>query len=184
MSDTPSTPRRFGVSTENDDSVLHDAPDNPIDRVKAGFDDAEADLSRRQSSTGQGQGKMPSSAGDAAQKGQEALGTAKDKAGEMKDKAGQVTEQAHSKADQGMHKAGDTVSQAAEMLRERGEQQGGSMGSAATTAANTLDSASSYLKEKDTDQLLQDIEALIRKKPVESLLVAAGAGFVLSKILG
>jgi predicted nucleotidyltransferase len=45
-----------------------------------------------------------------------------------------------------------------------------------------LESTGSYLREKDTDQLMSDIEALIRRKPVESLLVAAGAGFVLSKI--
>jgi ElaB/YqjD/DUF883 family membrane-anchored ribosome-binding protein len=116
-----------------------------------------------------------SSLGDAASKGKEALSGAKDKAAE-------VSGQAHAKADEGMTKAAEGVGQAADMLRQRGEQTGGTVGTAATTVADKLDSAGSYLQEKDTDQLLQDLESLIRRKPVESLLVAAGAGFVLSKL--
>jgi ElaB/YqjD/DUF883 family membrane-anchored ribosome-binding protein len=127
-----------------------------------------------------------SSLGDAAFKGKEALSTAKDKATDVsdqaKEKVADVSSQAHAKADEGMNKAAEGVTQAADMLRQRGEQTGGSVGSAATTVADKLDTAGSYLQEKDTDQLLQDLEALIRRKPVESLLVAAGAGFVLSKL--
>jgi ElaB/YqjD/DUF883 family membrane-anchored ribosome-binding protein len=108
-------------------------------------------------------------AGDATQKGQQALSTAREKASEM-------TSQATAKASEGIDKA-------TEMLRERGEQTGGTVGTAATTAANTLESASSYVRSKDRDQMMQDIEAFIREKPVESILIAAGAGFILSKIL-
>jgi ElaB/YqjD/DUF883 family membrane-anchored ribosome-binding protein len=83
-----------------------------------------------------------------------------------------------------MDKAAESVGQAADMLRDRGEAGSGTMATAATTAADTLDSASSYLREKGTEDILQDLESLIRRKPVESLVVAAGAGFVLSKLLG
>jgi ElaB/YqjD/DUF883 family membrane-anchored ribosome-binding protein len=128
------------------------------------LDDADSGASENQSSLG-----------DATSKGKEALSTAKDKASEM-------SGQAHAKADEGMNKAAEGVGQAADMLRQRGEQTGGTMGTAATTVADKLDSTGTYLREKDTDQLMSDLEALIRRKPVESLLVAAGAGFVLSKI--
>jgi len=113
--------------------------------------------------------------GTAQQKGQEAVGTAKQKAGE-------AAHMAHERADQGMHKAAEGMDQAAEMLRQRGNEQGGTMGSVATSAADTLDSASQYLRDKDTDQLLDDLEAYIRKNPTQSLLIAAGVGFVLSKV--
>jgi ElaB/YqjD/DUF883 family membrane-anchored ribosome-binding protein len=113
----------------------------------------------------------------AKEKGEEALSTAKERAGDM-------ASQAQARTDQGMQRAAEGMSHAAEALRQRGEGQSGAMGTAASTAANTLDEAGSYLRDKDTDQLLQDIEALIRRKPVESLLVAAGAGFVLSKLFG
>jgi len=54
---------------------------------------------------------------------------------------------------------------------------------AAAKTADTLDSASQFLQNKDTGQLMDDVEALVRQKPVESLLIAAGIGFVLSKIV-
>lgn len=90
---------------------------------------------------------------------------------------------AQDKADQGIDAATSGLTQAADMLRSQGEQQGGSVGSVATKTAERLDSASQYLQGKDSEQLLNDLEALARRKPVESLLVAAGVGFVLSKVL-
>jgi ElaB/YqjD/DUF883 family membrane-anchored ribosome-binding protein len=69
------------------------------------------------------------------------------------------------------------------MLRQRGEQTGGTVGAAATTAADTLESASSYVRSRDRDQMVQDIESFIRERPVESILIAAGAGFILAKIM-
>ena len=139
------------------------------------LDEADTDTLTAQSWKGEGSHTDQSTLGAAADKGKEALSTAKDKASE-------VSSQAQAKADEGMNKAAEGVTQAADMLRQRGEQSGGTMGTAAATVADKLDSTGSYLREKDTDQLMSDIEALIRRKPVESLLVAAGAGFVLSKI--
>jgi ElaB/YqjD/DUF883 family membrane-anchored ribosome-binding protein len=81
-----------------------------------------------------------------------------------------------------MDQAASGLDQAASKLREQGGQQGGTVGNAAATAADSLEGASSYLREKDTDQLMDDLESLIRRKPTESLLVAAGIGFVLSKV--
>jgi ElaB/YqjD/DUF883 family membrane-anchored ribosome-binding protein len=46
-----------------------------------------------------------------------------------------------------------------------------------------LDQAARYLQDKDSAQLIADLEALVRRKPTESLLVAAGVGFLLSKIV-
>lgn len=118
------------------------------------------------------------------QKADQAAQQAKGKSEEVKAKADQAMHQAQSRADEGMDKAAQGMGQAADMLRSRGQQGSGTMANAATTAADTLDNASSYLREKGTEDILQDIESLIRRKPVESLLVAAGAGYVLSKILG
>jgi ElaB/YqjD/DUF883 family membrane-anchored ribosome-binding protein len=67
------------------------------------------------------------------------------------------------------------------MLRQRGSEQGGTMGQVASTAADTLDSASGYLREADTGEMMDQLEGYIRKNPMQSLLIAAGVGFVLSK---
>ncbi len=89
----------------------------------------------------------------------------------------------HSKSDKGIDSAASGLEQAANKLRQQGEQREGTMGTAAAKTADTLETASTYLHEKDTDQLVTDLEALVRRKPVESVLVAAGIGFVLSKIV-
>jgi ElaB/YqjD/DUF883 family membrane-anchored ribosome-binding protein len=87
------------------------------------------------------------------------------------------------KADQGMDKAAEALNRTAETVREQGEQHGGTVASVATKAADTMETTSAYLRDKNTDQLVADLEALVRRKPVESLLVAAGVGLVLSKLL-
>ncbi|MBA3274357.1 MAG: hypothetical protein H0T72_01080 [Chloroflexia bacterium] len=131
-------------------------------------------------------GKAQEKAGQAQEKAGEVAGKAQDKAGEVtgkaQQKAGEVGEQVHSKADSGLDSAASGLGQAADMLRQQGEQRQGTVGTAAAKTADSLESASTYLREKDTDQLMTDLEALVRQKPVESVLVAAGIGFVLSKI--
>jgi ElaB/YqjD/DUF883 family membrane-anchored ribosome-binding protein len=114
---------------------------------------------------------------------QDAADTAKDKGQEAMQRAGEMGSKAQHKADEGMERAASGLGQAAEKLREQGQQRGGTMASTASMTADKLDSASQYLRDKDTDQLMTDLEALVRRKPVESLLAAAGIGFVLSKLI-
>lgn len=126
--------------------------------------------------TSSAQDKTQQAAQTAKQKGEQVAQTAKQKTSQM-------TDQAQQKADQGMDKAATGLDQAADTIRQKANQMGGGTTSTvANTAANTLDSASQYLREKDTGELLDDLESLVRRKPVESVLVAAGVGFILSKI--
>ena len=118
----------------------------------------------------------------AADKGQQAMDQASQKGEQARQKLDEAAGMAHERADQGMDKAAEGLDQAAETLRQQGAEQGGTMGSVATKAADTMDSASGYLRDKDTNQLMDDLESLIRRKPTESLLAAAGIGVVLSKI--
>lgn len=137
--------------------------------------------------------KMQEAAGTASSKADELTSKAQDKAGEVQDKAkdlastaqekaGEVQGKAQDKADQGIDAAASGLGSVADTIRQQGEQRGGSVGSAATRTADTLEHASQYLRDKDSDQLLNDLESLVRQKPVESLLVAAGVGFILSKL--
>jgi ElaB/YqjD/DUF883 family membrane-anchored ribosome-binding protein len=126
----------------------------------------------------------------ATDKTQETVDQAKEKATQAVDtareRAGEVAGQAAAKADVGIEKAAGGLDRAADMLREKAGGTGaggGAMQSAATVAADRLDTAAQYLQGKDTDQLVAELEALVRRRPMESLLVAAGIGFVLSKAL-
>ncbi|MDQ3655525.1 MAG: CsbD family protein [Chloroflexota bacterium] len=160
----------------------------PLDRAN----DAYVDPMGRNDASRQGQasdkaGQAKEKAGDMAGKAQEKAGQAQAKAGEVVGKAqemaGEAGEKMHSRTDQGIDTAASGLGQAAGMLRQQGEQREGTVGTAATKTADTLESASSYLQEKDADQLMSDLESLVRRKPVESVLVAAGIGYVLSRIV-
>lgn len=94
-----------------------------------------------------------------------------------------------SKVDAGMGKAAEGIDKLVGVVRDKGDQLGqssgpaGTVGSVATAAADKLEGASHYLQQTDTDRLMSDLEALIRRKPVESLLIATGVGFVFAKAL-
>lgn len=127
-------------------------------------------------------GQGGASIDQAKQQATQAMGTARQK-------AGQVAEQATAKADQGIDQAATGLDKAADLIRDKSRQVGGQGGAGATaqnvagTAAAQLDRAARYLEGKDTDQLVADLEALVRRKPTETLLVAAGVGFLLSRIV-
>jgi len=135
----------------------------------------------------QGTGGLTDKASDLKDKAGQATATAQDKAsqvaGTAKEKASEVADQAHSMSDKGLDSAASGLGQAASMLRQQGESREGTIGTAATKTADTLEQASTYLQDKDTDQLITDIEAMVRKRPVESVIVAAGIGYLLSKVL-
>lgn len=130
-------------------------------------DDTDTDMERSQTSR--------STSDQLKQQGQQATQKAKAKANEFSDKA-------QDKVDEGMDQAAAGLGQAANKVRQQGENSQGTTATTATKAADMLDSASSYLRANDTGDLMNDLESLVREKPVESMLVAAGAGFVLAKI--
>jgi len=126
----------------------------------------------------------------AKEKATQAADTAKDKAAQAADtakqKAGEVADQASTKVDAGMDKAAGGLDKAAGLLRDKSASMGGEgspVQSVATKAATQLDTASQYLQDKNTDQLMADLENLVRQKPAQTLLVAAGIGFLLSKVV-
>ncbi|HYI25803.1 MAG TPA: hypothetical protein VD767_10365 [Thermomicrobiales bacterium] len=128
-------------------------------------------------------GKASDLAGQAKDKAGDVAGKAEDLTRTAQEKATEAGRMAQEKADAGMDAAASGLGQAASMLRQQGEQREGTVGDAATRTADTLESASSYLQNKDTSQILDDIEAFVRQRPVESVLIAAGIGFILSKIV-
>jgi hypothetical protein len=54
------------------------------------------------------------------------------------------------------------------------------MGTAATTVANKLDAAGSYLQAKDVDHMMGDLTGVIRRYPIPALLIGLGIGYLLA----
>jgi uncharacterized protein YjbJ (UPF0337 family) len=57
----------------------------------------------------------------------------------------------------------------------------GKIGTTATKVAGGLESASYYLQEKKFDHLGEDVRGLVRRYPLQSLLVGVGLGFLLAR---
>lgn len=163
--------------------------------VGQGAGQARSSQGASQGASGADQAKQQAgqTADQAKEKAGQVAGQAKEQASQVADtakqKAGDVADQASAKADQGIDKAAGGLGQAADMLRDKTQgldTQGGAGATAqnvAGTAATQLDKAARYLEGKGSDQIVGDLEALVRRKPTESLLVAAGIGLLLSRIV-
>jgi len=126
-----------------------------------------------------------------ADKAQQVAGDVKDKAQEVADKAQQVGAQAVDKAQQVGAQAVDKVdaattdvgakmTEAAQTIREKAPMSG-PVADAASTAATTLERAGTYLQQQDLADMRADLEGIIRRHPIESLLIGLGIGYLLAR---
>ena len=99
---------------------------------------------------------------------------------QVADKASQVGSQVADKADAATTSVGEKMTDAAQTIRQSAPDSGPLAG-AADTAADTLQRAGSYLQEQDLADMRADLENLIRRHPVESLLVGFGLGYLLAR---
>ena len=100
---------------------------------------------------------------------------------EMTAKAQELGVTAASMAGEAATAVGETMGSLASVIRDNAPHEG-TIASAATTVAGGLESASSYLQEKGYENIATDLTAVIRRYPVQSLLVGVGLGYVLARM--
>jgi len=83
------------------------------------------------------------------------------------------------KANEAAPVIGEKMESLATSIRERAPRDG-RLGTATTKVAEGLESASYYLKEKKFDYLGEDLRGLVRRYPLQSLLVGFGLGLLLA----
>lgn len=110
---------------------------------------------------------------------QEAGRHADEKSDEMRAAAEEMTAAVSEKAGQSMSAVGEKMGSLADTIREKAPQEG-AMGTAATTVANKLDAAGSYLQEKKVDHMVGDVTGMIRRYPIPALLIGLGIGYLLA----
>lgn len=113
-------------------------------------------------------------------KAQQVASDVKDKAQEVADKAQQVGAQAVDKVDAATDTVGAKMTDVAQTIREKAPMSG-PVADAANTAATTLERAGTYLQEQDLADMRADLEGIIRRHPIESLLVGLGIGYLLAR---
>jgi uncharacterized protein YjbJ (UPF0337 family) len=97
----------------------------------------------------------------------------------MSVKARELGATAANKANQAAPVIGEKVKSLACVIRGKAPRQG-KLGTTATKVAGGLESASNYLQVKKFDHLGEDFRGLVRRYPLQSLLIGLGLGFLLA----
>jgi uncharacterized protein YjbJ (UPF0337 family) len=92
-------------------------------------------------------------------------------------KAQELGATAAKKANEAAPLVGEKMESLATSIRERAPRDD-TLGTATTKLAEGLESASSYLQEKKFEHLGEDLKGLVRRYPLQSLLVSFGLGFL------
>jgi uncharacterized protein YjbJ (UPF0337 family) len=99
--------------------------------------------------------------------------------GRMSVKAREFGATAAKKANEAAPVIGGKMKSLASVIREKAPR-AGKIGTTATKVAGGLESASDYLQEKKFDHLGEDFRGLVRRYPLQSLLIGLGLGFLLA----
>jgi ElaB/YqjD/DUF883 family membrane-anchored ribosome-binding protein len=123
--------------------------------------------------------KAQEAAAAAGHKVQDTAGNVAHKAQEM---ASQVAERAHTVAVTAAARTDDTLTRVGERLatfagnlREKAPREG-ALGSAAVAVADQLQAGGRYLEQHGVNEMAQDLAVLVRRYPLQSLLVGFGVG--------
>jgi ElaB/YqjD/DUF883 family membrane-anchored ribosome-binding protein len=137
----------------------------------------------------QGQSPASSTFSESSQQGEQDSDGMKERAGQAADQARQKVGDAASSAthmvDERREQASGVMDTAADQIRERGESLPGGERTTemASMAADKVESTSAYIRDHDVEDMMSDLETLVRKHPTQSLVVAAAAGFLVGRML-
>jgi hypothetical protein len=97
-------------------------------------------------------------------------------------KEGQETmSQTGHKADQMAAAVGERLGSAADTLRGTLPQEG-RLGGAVRAVTDGLEASGNYLQEQGLTGAIEEVESLIRRYPIQALLLGAGLGYALSRL--
>jgi len=113
-------------------------------------------------------------------KAQQVAGDVKDKAQQVADRAQDLGHQAAERADAATTTVGERMTDVAQTLREKAPTTG-PVADVADRAATTLHRAGTYLQQQDLADMRADLEGIIRRHPMESLLIGLGIGYLLAR---
>jgi ElaB/YqjD/DUF883 family membrane-anchored ribosome-binding protein len=150
----------------------------------AGFGGSSTDAGSRAGSfdrkfTGEDEGNLKNKVEDKLEEGREKMHEAVDSGRERMNDA----------VDSGRNRLAGQLETIGDRLEERGrdmENAGGVQrraGHVAVRASEALDSSADYLRSHDAGEMRDDLERAIRERPLFSVGMAVGAGFLLARLL-
>lgn len=85
------------------------------------------------------------------------------------------------KADEIASSIGRKLESASDMIRGKLPREG-RIGEAARALSEGLESSGTYLQEQGVSGVIEDLESMIRRHPIQALLIGAGIGYLLSRL--
>jgi hypothetical protein len=132
--------------------------------------------------TGPGSQEGKSNMGQKTQETASNLGQkAREMASNVSEKAQTVGSAVAEKTDDAISAVGSGMTSLAGTIREKGPHSG-MLGSAASGVASGLQASGEYLREHGMGDMLSDLTGVIRRYPIQSLLVGFGMGFLLARV--
>ncbi len=96
-------------------------------------------------------------------------------------KAQDVASSVAGKAGDAISAVGSGMSSLGSTIRERGPQSG-VLGTAASSVASGLENTGHYLQQHGVGDMMNDLSAVVRRHPLQALLVGFGVGFLLARV--
>jgi ElaB/YqjD/DUF883 family membrane-anchored ribosome-binding protein len=100
----------------------------------------------------------------------------KQQATEFADKAANKVETARQPIADKLHRAAGAIRDQAQALVS-----GDGLVGTARTAADKLESSATYIESHDTQEMIQDFVAMVKRHPTQSLLLAGAVGFLVAR---
>jgi len=142
---------------------------------------------------GNGQGRSTgdwsgaSSSGQSGNSGQDQGGTtmnqAKEQLGQAREKLNQGVDSAKEQVDAGIETGATQLEGAADKVRDAVGDKEGMPKEVGLKVAETMDTASDYLKEHSSDEIMRDLEAYVKDHPAQAMVGAIFAGYLVGRIL-
>jgi ElaB/YqjD/DUF883 family membrane-anchored ribosome-binding protein len=110
-------------------------------------------------------------------------GRAQEMAGTAQEKAAEMGHKAQDQVDKGTDQAASGLQQAADKLRDQTEGSSGMPAQAGVKVADTMETAATYLREHDTEDMVGDLEKYVKAHPTTALAGAVVAGFFIGRML-
>lgn len=121
--------------------------------------------------------ELASSAGELAEQAKEKV---QDWAGTATTQAKDLASAAVNKVSGARSSVGEGIESLADKIRDKGPHEG-MLGTATSGVADTMHSAGAYLRDHDFSEMGKDVTNVIRRYPVQSLLIGIGLGFLLAR---
>lgn len=116
-------------------------------------------------------------AGDYAEVAASGMGKVKQQTGEWADRTADKVDSVRQPIADNLHNAAGAIRDNAERLYDsQGISEG--VSDVAQAAADKIESSASYLESHDVRQMLQDLGAVVKRYPTQSLLIAGTVGFL------